>query len=44
MDAVISGLLRFSAPTKVQLTETNINEVIKEVEKLISGVNWCETY
>lgn len=35
MDAVISELLRFSAPKKVQLTETNINEVIKEVEKLI---------
>ena len=35
MDAVISGLLRFSAPKKVQLTETKINEVIKEVEKLI---------
>ena len=35
LDAVISGLLRFSAPKKVQLTETKINEVIKEVEKLI---------
>ena len=35
MDAVISGVLRFSAPKKVQLTETKINEVIKEVEKLI---------
>ena len=35
MDAVISELLRFSAPKKVQLTETTINEVIKEVEKLI---------
>jgi len=35
MDAVISELLRFSAPKKVQLTETKINEVIKEVEKLI---------
>jgi len=35
MDAVISGLLRFSAPKKAQLTETKINEVIKEVEKLI---------
>ena len=35
MDAVISGLLRFSAPKKVQITETQINEVIKEVEKLI---------
>ena len=35
MDAVINGLLRFSRPKKVQLTETKINEVIKEVEKLI---------
>jgi signal transduction histidine kinase len=35
MDTVIRGLLRFSAPKKVQLTETKINEVIKEVEKLI---------
>jgi signal transduction histidine kinase len=35
MDAVISGLLRFSAPKKAELTETKINEVIKEVEKLI---------
>jgi two-component system sensor histidine kinase AtoS len=35
LDAVISGLLSFSAPKKVQLTETKINEVIKEVEKLI---------
>ncbi len=35
MDTVISELLRFSAPKKAQLTETNMNEVIKEVEKLI---------
>jgi len=35
MDAVIRGLLRFSAPKKVQLTETKIDEVIREAEKLI---------